>query len=105
MTEVDEIVVKNFESKLRRLMDAYTQLSEENSALREQVDQQSAELDEAHKQYALLEKSYADLKLAKIISVDDTEIGNTQRRLSKLVREVDRCIALLNASGPNEETL
>ena len=105
MTEVDEIVVKNFESKLCRLMEAYTQLSEENSALRKQLDQQSAELDEAHKQYVLLEKSYADLKLAKIISVDDTEIGNMQKRLSKLVCEVNRCIALLNASKQTDETL
>ena len=105
MTEVDEIVVKNFESKLCRLMEAYTQLSEENTTLRKQIDQQSAELDEAHKQYALLEKSYADLKLAKIISVDDTEIGSMQKRLSKLVCEVNRCIALLNASKQTDETL
>lgn len=98
MTEVDEIVIKNFESKLSRLMDAYTQVSEENTLLREQLDRQSAELGKAREQYALLEKSYSDLRLAKIISATDDEIGDTQKRLSKLVREVDKCIALLNAS-------
>lgn len=105
MTEVDEIVIRNFESKLSRLMDAYTQVSEENLLLREQLGRQSAELDKAHKQYAILEKSYSDLKLAKIISATDSEIGDTQKRLSKLVREVDKCIALLNASGQKEDTL
>ena len=105
MTEVDEIVIENFESKLNRLMDAYTQLAAENTALREQLSQQSVELDKVREQYAELTDSYSNLKLAKIISVNDSEIGDTQRRLSKLVREVDKCIALLNASEQKEDML
>lgn len=105
MTDVDELVIENFESKLNRLMDAYTLLSAENKALREQLSLQSVELSKIRERYITLEKSYSDLKLAKIISIDDTEIGNTQKRLSKLVREVDRCIALLNASEQKENTL
>ena len=97
MTGVGDIVIENFESKLSRLMDAYTKLSAENAALREQLTQQSVELAEVREQYDELTASYANLKLAKIISVNDSEIGDTQRRLSKLVREVDKCIALLNA--------
>ena len=97
MTGVDGFVIENFESKLNRLMDAYTKLSAENAALREQLTQQSVELAEVREQYNELTASYANLKLAKIISVNDSEIGDTQRRLSKLVREVDKCIALLNA--------
>ncbi len=105
MTEVDEIVIENFESKLNRLMDAYTQLAAENTALREQLSQQSVELDKVREQYAELTDSYSNLKLAKIISVNDSEIGDTQRRLSKLVREVDKCIALLNASEQKDYML
>ena len=97
MTGVGDIVIENFESKLNRLMDAYTKLSAENAALREQLTQQSVELAEVREQYDELTASYANLKLAKIISVNDSEIGDTQRRLSKLVREVDKCIELLNA--------
>ena len=105
MTEVDEFVIENFESKLSRLMEAYTLLSDENTALREQLSIQSVELEKAREQYSLLEKSYSDLKLAKIISIDDEEIGSTQKRLSKLVREVDKCIALLNAAEQTEDEL
>lgn len=105
MTEVDEIVIKNFESKLSRLMEAFTQLSLENIALREQLTSQSVELNKVREQYLLLEESYSSLKLAKIISINDTEIGNTQKRLSKLVREVDKCIALLNASEQTADEL
>ena len=105
MTEVDEIVIENFESKLNRLMGAYTQLSQENLMLRNQLNRQSVELDEVRKQYAILQKSYSELKLAKIICIDETDLGDTKKRLSQLVREVDRCIALLNASEQKEDTL
>lgn len=105
MTEVDGIVIENFESKLDRLMAAYSQLMQENAALREQLGLQSAELAEVREQYDELTESYAKLKLAKIISVSDSEVGDTQRRLSKLVREVDKCIALLNASEQMDEML
>ena len=105
MTEVDEIVIENFESKLNRLMEAYTRLSAENKALREELSQQSVELGKAREQYDKLTESYSSLKLAKMISVNDSEIGDTQRRLSKLVREVDKCIALLNASEQKDDML
>ena len=105
MTGVDGFVIENFESKLNRLMDAYTQLSAENVALREQLTQQSVELAKVREQYDELTASYANLKLAKIISVNDSERGDTQRRLFKLVREVDKCIALLTASEQQDEQL
>ena len=105
MTEVDEIAIKNFESKLSRLKEGYTQLAKENAVLREQLSQQSVELDKVRKQYIELTESYSNLKLAKIISANDSGIEDTQRRLSKLVREVDKCIALLNASEQKEDKL
>ena len=96
MTEKDRAIIANFESKLGRLMDVYTQLAAENAVLRERMGQQAEELERLRKQYDELSTSYSDLKLAKIISVSDSEKGDTQQRLSKLVREVDKCIALLN---------
>lgn len=105
MTGVDGVVIENFESKLNRLMDAYTRLSTENAVLREQLAQQSVELVKVREQYDELTASYTNLKLAKIISVSDSEKGDTQQRLLKLVREVDRCIALLNASEQQDEQL
>ena len=105
MTEANGFVIENFESKLNRLMEAYTQLSAENADLRRQLDLQSVELAKAREQYNELTASYTELKRATIIRASDSEIGEAQQRLLKLVREVDRCIALLNASGQNDDTL
>ena len=86
-------------------MGAYTRLQAENAELREQLDLQSVELGKVREENAVLSESYKNLKQAKIISSNDSEIGDTKRRLSKLVREVDRCIALLNATRQKDETL
>ena len=105
MTALDGLVVANFESKLDRLMESYSQLLAENAALREQLELQNVELGQVREHNVELAESYRNLKLAKIISANDLEIGDAQRRLSRLVREVDRCIALLNASEQKEEML
>ena len=105
MTEADEFVIGDFEQKLNRLMDAYGRLKAENAALKEQLRHQSVELDEARKQYKEMSESYSDLQLAKIISVGESELGATQKRLSELVREVDWCIKQLSVSGQDEDVV
>ncbi len=97
MIGADVLTVENFESKLSRLMNAYTQLKEENRQLRNTIEGQSVELDELRRQNASLTQSYTELKLAKVIGIGDSDIESAQKRLSKLVREVDKCIELINA--------
>lgn len=97
MTKVDGIAVENFESKLNRLLEVHTQLISENKQLRSKINQQSVELDKLRNQYTSLTQSYTDLKLAKAISMEDNDIESAKKRLSKLVREVELCIALLKA--------
>ena len=43
-----------------------------------------------------LEAKYINLKNARILSINDNDLRDTKQRLAKLVREVDKCIALLN---------
>ena len=43
-----------------------------------------------------LQTDYANLKTAKMIDISSEDMKNAKSRLSKLVREVDKCIALLN---------
>lgn len=43
-----------------------------------------------------LEDMYTDLKTARTLSLYDKDIKDTKQKLSGLVREIDKCIALLN---------
>ena len=42
------------------------------------------------------EAQYTNHKMARLISINDNELRDTIQRLARLVREVDKCIALLN---------
>lgn len=43
-----------------------------------------------------LTSKYENMLTARVVSVNEGEIKNARLRLSKLVREVEKCIALLN---------
>lgn len=69
---------------------------QENAELKRQLE----ETEEARKQvqadYEELAQRYKDLKTATAISLNGNDVRETKARLSRLVREVDKCIALLN---------
>lgn len=96
MTQEETKKLQIFETHFRMLMEKYTQLKAENAELYDMVDQKDAALKELQQKHEELQKQYDNLKLAKIISVSDSDLDNAKKRLAKLVRDVDKCIALLN---------
>ena len=95
MTENDRITLMHFEQKLHLLLHNYKELQERNSELESLIEEKENKLIELQQRWHSLEKNYTNLKQAKIISLSDSEIGQTRERLSKLVREIDRCIESL----------
>ena len=96
MTEEDKKLIKAFEAKLRQFMFLYNQLEQENSLLNQELadkDKQIAQLEVSKKE---LEVKFTNLKMARTISLYDKDIKDAKQRLTSLVREVDKCIALLN---------
>ena len=95
MTENDRIALTDFEGKLHRLLHEYKQKEELNRELSLKLEEKENSLKELQMRCTALEKSYNDLKQARIISLSDTAVGETKERISKLVREIDRCIESL----------
>ena len=96
MTEEDRKLIGSFEGKLRHLMFLFDELKQENADLRLLLTQKDKELKQLELSRKELEARYTDLKMARTISLYDKDIKDTKQRLSSLVREVDKCIALLN---------
>ncbi|MBQ1973160.1 MAG: hypothetical protein II222_02250 [Paraprevotella sp.] len=61
------------------------------------VDERDTTIKELRSEIGTLNANYANLKLAKMIEIGDQEIKDAKSRFSKLVRDVDKCIALLKA--------
>jgi predicted nucleic acid-binding Zn-ribbon protein len=96
MTEEDKKLISTFEARLRHLMFLYNQLEQENDQLKQQLVNKNAELAKMKTEQQELEVQYTNLKMARTIRLFDKDVKDTKQRLNSLVREVDKCIALLN---------
>lgn len=96
MTEDDKKLLNTFEGKLRHFMFLYEELKQENVSLRTLLAQKEEEIKQIKSSQKDLEDKYTNLKMARILSINDNELRDTKQRIARLVREVDKCIALLN---------
>lgn len=88
MTPEEENILKRFETRTRQLIFQYQEMKNENKLLHEKVTSLNNELER-------IKKDYANLKIAKMIDISDHDMKDAKGRLSKLIREIDKCIALL----------
>jgi hypothetical protein len=68
----------------------------ENNKLKEDIRKVSLELEQKEKENKSIENKYESLKLAKIIATSSTDAHDAKIKLNRIVREIDKCISLLN---------
>lgn len=96
VTPSEEKILKRFETRVRQLMLSYKELQNENASLRNTIGAQRVMLDEKENALSLLQKEYDTLKLARVIDVGSDDLKDAKLRISKLVQEIDKCIAAVN---------
>lgn len=96
MTE-EELLISTFKARITQLLYQYDELEKANSENASLLAEKDAEIERLKEELATVKKEYTNLKLAKMIKIGDDELHNAKQRISKLVREVDKCIALLKA--------
>lgn len=96
MTEEEKKLLNSFETQLRHLIYLHDELKRENTELKKLLNIEKLKNEKVQAQYDELEVSYTNLKTATAISLNGSDVKETKLRLSKLVREVDKCIAWLN---------
>jgi chromosome segregation ATPase len=96
MTNRHQLLVDSFEKKLRKLLQLYAQEKDKNHKLEEELEQKKEEVMQAHKIILDLRSDYEDIKMVQILSGSSADREAAHRRISHLVREIDKCIDLLN---------
>ena len=99
MTSEEEKTIRLLETRVRQLILKFMQLKEDNEELLEELVKKDSELEEVKKQNKLLEADYANLKTAKMMTIGDKDLALAKQKMAKLVRDVDKCIALLKGTG------
>lgn len=96
MTAEEEKLMRILEARITQLILDFKDLESKNAILAEQLQKTEVALTELQVEQEELKAAYESLKIAKMIEISDTDMKNAKSRLSKLVREVNKCIALLN---------
>jgi hypothetical protein len=96
MTDDQKRLLAVFEVRIRDLIALCDQQKQEMQGLTNALNLKDDELKQAMETIKELEAKCDSILTARIISVKEKEVKSAKMRLSKLVREVDKCIALLN---------
>lgn len=96
MTEDQNRLLAVFEVRVRDLMALCDSQRQKIVELTEALNQTEETLQRTREEGTAWKAKFDNLLTAKVVSANEEEMKNARMRLSKLVREVDKCIALLN---------
>jgi hypothetical protein len=87
--------LKRMNEKLQQLLKQYHSLQKENERLKHEFQQMTTRFNAASDESDKWQQQTEILKLSKE-QMSETEKKAFEKRLSQYVKEIDRCIALLN---------
>lgn len=88
--------LNTFSTRVRQMIIQYQELKNENADLYTMVDERDAKIKQLEEQLEFAKKSYESLKLARMIEVSEADMESAKKRLSKLIRDVNKCLTLLS---------
>ncbi len=88
--------IQVFQTRARQLIYEYEAVRGQRDELARTVEQKDAEIKSLREKTESLELAYQNLKTAKMIEINNGDAAKSKKRFDALVRQVDKCIALLN---------
>ncbi|QUB62271.1 hypothetical protein J4861_08620 [Prevotella melaninogenica] len=92
----NEKILNTFATRVRQMILQYEALKKENDELYALVDQRDQEIKQLQGELSQAEADYNSLKMAKMLEVTDGDMETAQKRVAKLIRDVNKCITLLS---------
>ena len=89
-------VINTFATRVRQMILQYEEVKKENTDLCELVGKRDKEIEKLEAQLKQARNDYNSLKMAKMIEISDGDMENAQKRISKLIRDVNKCITLIS---------
>lgn len=94
--DANEKTLTLFTTRIRQMILQYKDTKRENDSLYAMVDERDAKIKQLEARLDQARKDYNSLKMAKMIEISTTGLDVAKKRLSKLIRDVNKCITLLN---------
>ena len=94
--DANEKTLNLFTTRVRQMLLQYKELRQENNDLYQMVDERDKEIALLKAQLTQSQTDYQSLKVAKMLEITDGDMESAQKRLAKLIRNVNKCITLLS---------
>ncbi|MBF1385236.1 hypothetical protein [Prevotella aurantiaca] len=92
----NEKTLNTFATRVRQMILQYEEIKKENNELYDLVDQREKEIAKLEAQLKQAQSDYNSLRIAKMIEISDSDMEGAQKRISKLIRDVNKCITLIS---------
>lgn len=92
----NEKSLNTFSTRVRQMILQYSEVKKENDELYSLVDQRDQEIVQLKEKLAQAQHAYQSLMMAKMLEISDEDRENAQKRIAKLIRDVNKCITLLS---------
>ena len=91
-----EKTINTFATRVRQMILKFEDIKHENAELYAMVDERDAKIKELQEKLTQAKHDYDSLKMAKMMTIYDSDMETTQKRIAKLIRDVNKCITLLS---------
>ena len=96
MSEDSLLLIRSLKDRMSRLFGEFEKVEQKNAVLREEISLLNDRIIYLNKQLEELTNRYENLKLAKGFETGIGDNRAVRQKINKLVREIDKCVALLN---------
>lgn len=95
MTESQQALA-TFQTRVRQMLLRFQELKKENESLAAVVAANEENVKKLQDQLAQRDRDYQSLKMSKMLEITDGDLQGAKDRLAKLIRDVNKCIAILS---------
>lgn len=96
MTEEDRLLLNALQKNTQHLFGLYNNLEEKNKLLQEEIETLQKKINALEQERLKLGRKNEQLKVANQLLSQNEENREAKQKINSLIREIDKCIALLN---------
>ena len=92
----NEQTLTTFETRVRQMILRFQELKKENEDLQALIAKNEQDIKELQGKLTQADNDYQALKTAKMLEITDGDLEQAKARLTKLIRDVNKSIAILS---------
>jgi predicted nuclease with TOPRIM domain len=92
----NEQMIATFQTRVRDLLHRFQELKKENAELYTMIEKNEQNIKVLQARLSQADRDYFNLKMAKMMEITDGDLDSAKARVAKLIREVNKCIAILS---------